>query len=153
MSKTAFKTFPILDFTNLTKKQLRNLDVLFDNMKEIKFKAINMLDTNKARQKLDARLCKILGIKTDDLKWLYETGLESPQSLPTSTKITIYCRRLKIIGKKRRIITPLSMYIAPYKIRSLLNTGHNYSCYVKPSAASVGDRSSRHHYCVRGGGA
>ena len=78
MSKTAFGSFPVLDFAKLTDEQLAGIDGIFDDMGDREFRAINRLDTDAARQELDRRLCGALGID-EDLPWLYRTIVRESQ--------------------------------------------------------------------------
>ncbi len=65
MGKTAFKTFPVMDLKRISKTQIAKFDKLFDDLCNEKMLQINHLEQDEVRQKLDQRLCKILGIKMD----------------------------------------------------------------------------------------
>lgn len=82
MSKTAFKSLPILDFTKLTDEQLDGINDIFDDMCHQRFQAINRLDTDEVRQELDERLCGMLGIAVD-LDWLYRAIVREAQFVRT----------------------------------------------------------------------
>lgn len=78
MSKTAFNSFPVLDFTKLSDSQLDDINEIFDDMCHVSFQTINRLDTDLVRQELDKRLCMVLGI-TDDLGWVYQAIVREAQ--------------------------------------------------------------------------
>ncbi|MDA7997609.1 MAG: hypothetical protein MPI93_06330 [Nitrosopumilus sp.] len=72
MSRTAFKTFPILDFTKLTKRQLISFDQLFDKYSEEELLVINQLGNDKVRRRIDQEIKKIFKLDID-LESVYES--------------------------------------------------------------------------------
>lgn len=78
MGVKAFRIFPMLDLTKLTKAQLGKFDNLFDYLSKKTMLPINRIDEDEIRQELDKGIQFILG--TDfDLIPIYDQIVKEPQ--------------------------------------------------------------------------
>lgn len=78
MSRTAFRTLRVLDFRQLTDKQLVKFDTLFDEICTKEMLPINRLDEDQTRQKLDRAILDILNVEVN-LDDLYQQIVREPQ--------------------------------------------------------------------------
>lgn len=79
MGVNMFRTLPMLDFDRLSKKQVKAFDRLFDQTSNDELLVINRLDEDPVRQKIDRGIMEILGVKYDDIDWMYRRIVAEPQ--------------------------------------------------------------------------
>ncbi len=79
MGVNVFRTLPVLDFDRLSKRQIIEFDRLFDETCDDELLMVNRLDEDPVRQKIDRGIMKILGVKDDDIGWLYRQIVAEPQ--------------------------------------------------------------------------
>ena len=79
MSRDSFKIFPVLDLNGLNNSQINKMNKVFDDLCHREMMAVNCLDRDAVRKKLDKLLSSILGIDYLELKWVYDAIVREPQ--------------------------------------------------------------------------